>query len=263
MRIGCVVVPGEAALAAACGFDYVELSGKAVAAMGEREFSALRAELDAARIRCEGFNAYCPPEIVIAGPGADPKRAAEYAQRLLPRARALGVRRLGVGSPLSRALPGGYPAERARREMTRFFRATGEAFAPAGVDVCVEALGRCYCNCVNLVSEAIDVARGAALDNVGVVVDFYNMEREGEDGRAFLPEEMAWIWHAHTSDDDGSPQARSFLREDRAPRHAARIRKLLRAGYAGDITLEIDVPLDRARAQSSLAILRGAAQTKE
>ena len=263
MRIGCSITPSEVELAAECGFDYVELAGKVIAAMDEQEFTRLLKKLEKAQIPCFGFNAYCPREVIIAGPGTDPYLAYRYAQKLFPRAQALGIRRIGVGSPFSRMLPADYPQSRARGELVSFFRATGKVFAPAGVEVCVEALGHCYCNCINRVEEAIDIARTVDRLNVGVVVDFYNMEQEGEGDRVFYPKEAKWIRHAHISDDDGSPQLRSFLRSDKAFQHLERVQRLLSAGYAGDITLEIDVPLEKRRAEHSLAILRYAAQINE
>ncbi len=260
MRVGVSIAPGEAALAKNCGFDYVELAGKHVQRMGQRVFDALRWELDRARIPCLGFNAYCPGDLVIAGEGADPVRAAAYARKLLPRAQALGVHTVGIGSPFSRILPEHYAPEQAFQQTVDFFRATGEVFGLAGIRVCVEALGQCYCNWINRVDEALQIARAAALSNVGVVVDFYNMEHEGEADRCFLQEELPWIFHAHISDDDGTPQQRSFLKPEKAGMHIERVQKLAESGYDGDITLEIDLPLDSPRAIGSLAILRQAAK---
>lgn len=260
MRVGVSVASGEAALAKKCGFDYVELAGKRVQAMDQRDFDDLRRELDGARISCRGFNAYCPRELVIAGEGANPAFAAAYARKLLPRAQALGVRVVGIGSPFSRILPENFDSDLAFRQTVDFFRATGEVFARAGIRVCVESLGRCYCNWINRIGEAIWIARAVAMDNVGVVADFYNMEREGEADRRFSREELPRIFHAHISDDDGSERLRSFLKPEKAGAHVSRVRGLIEAGYDGDITLEIDLPLDPARAIGSLATLRQAGQ---
>lgn len=255
MKIGCTIAPQEIDLAAECGFDYVEFAGKVIALMEEEEFLQVRRALERAQIACRGFNAYCPRDLVIAGLGADSNLARHYAMKLLLRAQALGVHKVGIGSPLSRMLPPGYPADRAHRELVAFFRATGEVFNRAAIEVCVEALGPCYCNCINRLSEAVDIARAVRQANVGVVVDFYNMEHAGEADREFSHEEIAWIRHVHISDDDGSPQTRSFLKSDKARLHRARIQRLVETGYAGDITLEIDVPLSRDRARCSLSIL--------
>jgi hypothetical protein len=96
-----------------------------------------------------GFNAYCPPEVRIAGPGYAPGPAREWAKRSAERAEELGVRFVGGGSPFSRDLPAGFSIERAWDQAVEFFSVTGEAFLEAGVQVCVEALGPCYCNFIN------------------------------------------------------------------------------------------------------------------
>ena len=258
--LGCVITPGEAAAAAACGFDYVELSGKAIVAMNEREFSGLLSELDRAGIRCAGVNAYCPAEIVIAGEGFDEKTAAAYARRLVPRLKRVGAGIAGIGSPFSRILPEGFSRELAWRQAVAFYRVTGEEMLDAGIRVCVEALGTCYCNFINRTEEAFQLAEETGMENVGVVLDFYNMEHMNEADNPLTGLNAAKIFHAHISDDDGSPRRRSFLRPVKAEDHIRRIRNLIRTGYVGGITLEIDLPLDRERAGGSLDILRQAAE---
>jgi sugar phosphate isomerase/epimerase len=166
----------------------------------------------------------------------------------------LGVRVIGVGSPLSRRLPPGYPTGRARAEATAFLRILRDRTAGAGVTVCVEALADCYCNFVNTLPEAAELA---ALAGCRVVLDYYNMERMGEadtDVRPYLP----LIAHAHISDDDGSPRLRAPLKAEKAEVHRARIRRLREAGYDRTMTLETDIPFSAARAAESLGLIRGA-----
>ena len=254
MLAGMTVAPEEAALAAAAGFDYVELSGKAVTAMPEDAFASLVQTLAHAGIPCLGLNACCPAEVTIAGPGFDPQAVDRYARALARRAEALGVRVIGVGSPLSRRLPPGYPTGRARAEATAFLRILRDRTAGAGVTVCVEALADCYCNFVNTLPEAAELA---ALAGCRVVLDYYNMERMGEadtDVRPYLP----LIAHAHISDDDGSPRLRAPLKAEKAEVHRARIRRLREAGYDRTMTLETDIPFSSARAAESLGLIRGA-----
>ncbi|MBQ6324940.1 MAG: sugar phosphate isomerase/epimerase [Clostridia bacterium] len=261
--LGCTIVPGEAAAARACGFDYVELPGKAVAAMEDDAFRNLRSELDRAGIRCMGVNAYCPAEIVIAGSGFDEKKTADYAQRLIPRLKQLGVGLVGIGSPMSRVLPDGYDRELAWRQAVLFYRITAEEMAEAGLRVCAEALATCYCNFLNRTEEAFRLAEETGMENVGVVLDFYNMEHMKEaDGFPADPN-LRKVFHAHISDDDGSPRRRDFLRPEKEQIHMNRVRGLVRAGYTGGITLETDLPLDRRKAENSLDILRNAVRNEK
>lgn len=258
--LGCTVVPGEAAKAKACGFDYVELSGKAVAAMEDSAFRSLLAELDRAGIRCRGVNAYCPAEIVIAGNGFDECRTADYARRLIPRLKQLGAGLVGIGSPMSRVLPEDYDRALAWKQAVRFYRITAGEMAEAGLRICVEALATCYCNFLNRSEEAFRLAEETGMDNVGVVLDFYNMEHMGEADGLPAGMDVRKMFHAHISDDDGSPRRRDFLRPEKAEAHLRRVRGLIRAGYTGGITLETDLPFDREKAEKSIHILRKAVQ---
>lgn len=130
----------------------------------------------------------------------------------------------------------------------------------AGIRVCVEALGTCYCNFINRTEEAFRLAEETGMENVGVVLDFYNMEHMNEADRSLTDLDPGKIFHAHISDDDGSPRRRSFLQPGKAEIHIRRIRGLIQTGYTGGITLETDLPLDKERAGRSLDILRQAAQ---
>ncbi|MDD3334738.1 MAG: sugar phosphate isomerase/epimerase [Eubacteriales bacterium] len=254
MNIGCSIIPGEAATARDCGFAYVELAGKVVHSMDETAFEKLCKELTQASVPCLGFNAYCPKEIVIAGPGYSEANAEAYARELLPRAKALGVKLVGIGSPFSRILPTGFDPALADEQALRFFTATGHVFGEAGIRVCIEALAPCYCNYLNRVEDADALAQAVALPNVGVVADFYNMEHVGQADRE-LGSLLPRLFHVHISDDDGTPTRRDFLKPERAAFHQQRIRRLLDSGYQGNLTVEVDLPVTKEKAVSTFSIL--------
>ena len=94
-------------------------------------------------------------------------------------------------------------------------------------------------------------------NKTGIIADFYNMEYVGEadlDMKDFMP----YISHVHISDDDGGPDKRSYLKPERARVHQERIQNLIKAGYQGAVSLEIDCRIDPDRAAESLAIMRAA-----
>lgn len=253
MLYGCTALPGELAAVAAAGFDYAELPCRAVTAMTEAEFAGL-ARAAARIIPVPAMNLYCPPEIVMAGPGFDLAAAADYARRASVRAQALGVRLVGIGSPRSRSLPEGYDRGLAVRQLSAFLAATADAFGGRDITVCLEALGPCFCNFVQRIGEAADIVGHIGHPRLALVLDFYNMEHSGEadlDPGPYLPR----IAHAHISDDDGAPGRRSYLHPEKAALHRARIRRLRDRGYGGALTLEMDVPVDPERAKASLAVM--------
>ena len=251
MLFGYSAMPQYCTAAKATGFDYVELPGKVIAAITNKEFAAFEKDLD---IPALAMNAFCPAEIVITGPGYNRTANIEYAKHLSARASALSVKVIGIGSPMSRNLPVGFDPLLAKRQISEFLLDTAEIFGKYGIQTCFEALADCYCNTVNTLQEALELVRNLNNTNIHVVLDFYNMEHMGE---ADLPIPKASIIHAHISDDDGNPRLRSYLHPNKQELHQARIRNLLQTGYTGGLTLEVDVPYDPVRAAKSLAIMRG------
>lgn len=237
------------------GFDYVELSLRNVCAMEDNAYRELRRTVTSGPLPCLGFNAYCPPDVRIAGPGFSKRMAREYALKCLERAVALNASVVGVGSPMSRNLPEGYDRNLAMHEAAEFFTITAEVFATQNIYVCVEALGPCYCNFINSIAQAQSIVRAVGLDNLRLVLDFYNMEHSGEADIPLSPF-VNDIVHAHISDDAGSPQKRWFLKPEKRDLHIARLRRLFTAGYLGAVTLEIDLPVDLEAAKQSLEILK-------
>ncbi len=237
------------------GFDYVELSGRNVCAMDQAAFEKLRRMVESGRLPCLGFNAYCPPEVRIAGPGFSAEYAREYALRCLSRAVELNVQVVGIGSPMSRNLPAGFDRNLAMHQAEEFFAVTADVFAAQSIFVCVEALGPCYCNFINTLAEALSLVRAVNMGNLKLVADFYNMEHSGEADIPLFPF-VNDIVHAHISDDAGSPQMRWFLKHDKRDTHISRIKRLRGAGYLGAVTLETDLPAELHAARQSLQILR-------
>jgi sugar phosphate isomerase/epimerase len=260
MKFGCIATPADYPVLEKAGLDYVELSGRSVCAMEENAFVELRRMINSSAVPCLGFNAYCPPDVRIAGPGFSKKAAREYAKKCLSRAAELNVQVVGVGSPMSRNLPEGYDRDLAMHQAEEFFEATAEVFAEQNIYVCVEALGPCYSNFINRIQEAQSIVRAVNMKNLRLVLDFYNMEHSGEADIPLFPF-VSDIVHAHISDDAGSPQKRWFLRPDKRDVHIARIKRLREAGYLGAMTLEIDLSADLFEAKQSLCILKDAVKT--
>jgi sugar phosphate isomerase/epimerase len=255
MKFGCVTTIADYPLMQKAGFDYVELSGRNVCAMNQAAFYELQRMIQTEGLPCLGFNAYCPPDVRIAGPGFSQKAAREYAKRCLSRAVELNIHVVGVGSPMSRNLPEGYDRNLAMHQAEEFFAVTAEVFAAQNIYVCVEALGPCYCNFINSLAEAQGIVRAVNRKNLKLVLDFYNMEHSGEAELPLFPF-INDIVHAHISDDAGSPQKRWFLRPEKRDLHTARLKRLRDAGYLGAVTLEIDLPVDLDQARQSLKILK-------
>lgn len=244
----------QAFLAGDIGYDYIELFGKKLMSFSEREFEDALSTIREAGLPVLGINAYCSSELIIAGPGFDRQRASEYAAILAKRAALLGTRYIGIGSPMSRTLPLCYPREKAILELRDFLMVTSEQFRKYDIVVCLEALADCYCNFINYTAEAYEIIKSLDSEYIKLVLDTYNMEMMGETVESVFPM-LDEVVHLHISDDDGDPHKRSFLRPDKEKTHRSRIEALIKNGYQGNITLEIDIPVDKERAEETLSIL--------
>ena len=82
MEIGCCISSGNIGKLPECGFDFVELPGKELFRMEPGQITALRRRLDKRNLRCKSLNAYCPENIIIAGPGQNLGEARAYARKI-------------------------------------------------------------------------------------------------------------------------------------------------------------------------------------
>jgi sugar phosphate isomerase/epimerase len=256
LLIGCTSRPAETEVLVSCGYDYIEMSGWLIHSLGNQEFNTVCKKLDKHGVRCLGLNAYCPPEVVIAGIGFDAPNAYRYAKSLADRAKKLNVKHVGIGSPMSRTLPDGFSRTLANKQAHEFFRVTADVFAEADIIVCVEALGYCYCNFINTISEAAELVYQLDHPYIRLIADYYNMEHSGEadiDISPYLP----ILHHVHISDDNGSPSGRSFLKEIKKNVHAERLENLCNAGYNKTLSVETDVAVTVDAAADTLRFLRG------
>ena len=78
MRIGCSLLTGQDMEAAVqAGFDYVELMGKYLVSLQERDFAMLLRQQDRLSLPVLGLNGYCPKQIQMIGVEFTTGRARE------------------------------------------------------------------------------------------------------------------------------------------------------------------------------------------
>lgn len=255
MKYGCATKIENYHLLSELGFDFIEVPGRAIHSMDESQFKSLCDIIMQGSVSCEAFNAYCPPEIVIAGPGFNIDSAKEYSKVSAIRANRLGVKNVTIGSPNSRNLPADYSREKAEAQLIDFIKVTADEFGKYGITVSLEALGKCYCNFINYLNEAVNICKKIGYDNVKVTLDYYNMEhsKEADIDISFA---LPYINHVHISDDAGSPSERYFLKDEKLSIHEKRLKTLKKLGYNGLISIEIDLPVERDLAKSNLEFMR-------
>lgn len=263
MLIGCCTGVENYSQVQSAGFDYIELAGKMVASLSDNAYSALQKLLLTNPLPCPALNAYCTAEVVIAGPGFDTNTVIDYARFLARRSSGIGVEVVNIGSPFSRILPDGFDYQLALDQAHVFYRETAREFQKYGIAVTVEALSYSFCNFINTLDEALGIVKGLSeCDNLGLVLDFYNMRGSGEPD-ADLTEVSPHIYHVHDSDDAGDPYLRSFYRPENYSVHFRDLQKLKRSGYDNRLSIETDVSFDIEAARYSIDVIRTSWNTNE
>jgi D-psicose/D-tagatose/L-ribulose 3-epimerase len=244
--IGIAIVEDMARL----GFDYIELSLAAMAALPEDDFAALARRIAQSGIPCEACNNFFPPHVRLTGPEARLPAALEYATAAMDRAARLGVQVIVFGSSGAKNVPAGFDMDAAWRQIVELLQAIGPLAQARGLTIAIEPLNRQESNLVNLAAEGLKLTREVRHPHIQLLVDYYHLMMEHE------PPEMVTraggaVRHLHFARVEG----RSF------PRHAddamrVFFREVRQAGYRGRCSIEAYTQNFVADAPPALQLLR-------
>jgi len=200
MRFGVCTEIGYAPLLARSGYDFIELSvsGDLMPESDESTWTAKRNEIEGMPLPVEVFNSFVRIRKIV-GPNVDREGLYAYVNRAFSRAAQVGGSLIVFGSGGARAIPDGWPAEQAHRQMIDFLNCCARVFEKTGIKVAIEPLCRAECNMINLVSEGAALAREVASPGVMNLADTYHMEAETEPLTAIIANADV-LAHAHTAD---------------------------------------------------------------
>lgn len=250
MRFGCCVEPDKIAVVAGAGYDFCELPAKSVLPLEDdaAALPALRA-ISAAALRPESFNSLIPGEIKLCGPTADLAVLRGYLRRAFGRMASLGAEVAVLGSGAARAIPDGWPRERALDQIAEAFAVVGEESRRAGITIALEHLNKRECNVFNTVAEghAFLIERG--LGDIQVLADLYHLELEQEP-HAHVAAVGDRLVHVHTAGGGrGAPDIPGYD-------YAGFAATLRRMGYDARISAECSWSDLAAQAPGALAFMR-------
>lgn len=239
MRLGCSVRDARQAEAVIRhGMDYIEMNLCRLMELSEREFQRFAEQIDNSPLKIEVFNLLLPLDgsIPIVGEKADEARQREYFSRAFPRAARMGADMMVFGSARARAVPPGYPPERARAELVAFLRRMMEYAEQYRITVVVEPVcGKEVANdTIKTVPDAVRLAQEAAHPMLFALCDYYHMYNENEP-MSNIVAAGDWIRHAHISCADG---ARSYPAPGDGFDYGGFISALRAIGYDDRLSLE-------------------------
>ncbi len=261
IRLGICTSPANIRLVAELGYDYLEASLSGLADLSEEEYEETRALVLSAPIRVEAANGMLPGALKVTGPDRDPQALSAYLDKAFGRAAKLGVKTVVFGSGAARAVPEGYPYDKAWREIADYLRLCEFYCAKYDIRVAIEPLRTGECNIMNFVSEATALSSVLALPHVGALGDSYHMAC-GYEPFGALTKAGAKLFHVHTCHFRyGDSTVREYPYEGDGSDHAAMFAALKAGGYDGRVSVEArckDLPEDGKKAFRLLDALRRA-----
>ncbi|HEX6969466.1 MAG TPA: sugar phosphate isomerase/epimerase [Micromonosporaceae bacterium] len=248
LSLGCIVrQPVEVEQAATLAVDYLELKGDMLCVD-----AAALADLTA-RVRATGLPAVSMTSPLprrfrcrVVGADADHEDALGVFTDMCDRAAPFGVQTVVLGSGQARAIPAGFPRERAVAQFREFVVRAAEVCRARGMALTLEPLTAIETNFVNSCAEARPLVDELAGAGVRIAVDCYHIVSEGRSVAEEVRIAAGAIGHAHTS---SLPRGSMRFHTEVQTEFVA---SLIAAGYTGGLTIEEDFT-DFAR-QAPLAV---------
>ncbi|MDL2217174.1 sugar phosphate isomerase/epimerase [Christensenellaceae bacterium OttesenSCG-928-M15] len=222
------------------GYDAITLSGTDLAGMSEDAFHKTCRIAEKGKLVLNSVNDFCRKDIRLTGPASvqSPQVLKEYCARQMRRAKALGIRYIGVGAPYSRSLPEGYPIDDARRDFLFNMELIAECAEQYGLVVLLEAISAPQCNFITVTDEAYAFIKAFNHPNVRLVYDTYHAYRMGED-TAIVHAAIEKIRVVHTAHFNG--EGRTAPAGEYQKAHEKYFDAILQAGFDGEVTFEADL----------------------
>ncbi len=234
MRLGCCGVEDRLAAVEREGYDFIE--PRALMLLPDRpesEFEPVRKQFQEAGIKAEAFNVFVPSELKITGDAVDFGALTNHVGIVMERASQLGTEIVVFGSGGARNVPEGFSRSKALEQVKVFAAMAAETARKSGITIVIEPLAREYCNMINSVTEALEIAEEVDHPHLCVLADLLHMEKDDEPWDNIL-KAAHLLRHVHLP----VPEIDVLTSEGRNFSHGTYIKTLKEAGYDGRISVE-------------------------
>lgn len=196
MKFGCCGSIEEIELISSSGAEFIEFT---VTSIMQSEIEEIKKRLERVNLIAYSFNVFLPGDLPITGPSVDLNRIEEYVKEAIRRVNFLGGEVIVFGSGRSRSFPEGFPNGRAREQIVEFLRIVDRYARDFNVRIAIEPLNRRESNIINTTLEALEFAREIDSPNIGVLIDNYHADLEGEP-LSNIEKIKDKLYHVHVSD---------------------------------------------------------------
>jgi D-psicose/D-tagatose/L-ribulose 3-epimerase len=255
IQVGFCTPLANIAAAKAAGFDYVELATTEIAGLSDAAFEDAVARIRQTGVATPTANLFLPATMKVTGGSIDQAQQMAYVRNAFARLSRLGTQIVVFGSGGARAVPDGFPKDRAFQQLVDFGRRIAPEARARGITVAIEPLRHQETNIINSAAEGLDLVNAIDDANFQLMVDFYHLASEQEDP-AIVVRAGAHIRHLHMANPDGRVFPRRWEEYNYGPFFAA----LKQIGYDRRISVEASTRDLPAEAPVAIALLRRAFQ---
>lgn len=237
MKLGVCTSPENVFIAASAGFDYVECSLNALAAMEEDAYqSLLRASADFP-IPISKCNCLLPGDVKAVGPDVSQQALCDHLDHAFSRASRLGVKLAVFGSGKARSYPEDASFGNPMQQLADCLRLMAQYGDKYDIDIAIEPLRLEECNLVNLVFEATILAIAVDHPRIGVLGDTFHMLSVHEPWQN-LANARHKLYHMHISHTLPDLSGRIYPRRGDGEDYGSIVTTLKEMGYRGDVSVE-------------------------
>ena len=234
MKFGAVTVLEDILGACPQRADYIEVPIYHLSVASEKERNEILRMATEGEISVRSLCCLFGADMPLVGEQLDLSRVREYCRDVFALSAQMGATLCVFGSGRARSVPEGYSRERAMEDLVEVGRVVADCAAEYGITIAMEPLSFCETNVMNMVAEAADYARAVNRKNLGILVDFYHFDSNG-DTEEGLRQNADLLVHAHIA----APKTRSLPQSEGDYaffRHA--IELLREIGYDGTLSFE-------------------------
>ena len=162
------------------GFDYLEMSVSALAALNEDEFVEVQKTAREVGLPTPVCNGLIPGSIPLIGENRDPEQLEKYLRHAFGRLNKLGVQIVVFGSGAARKCPESVSYTEAWRQLVESTKIIGRIAGEYGITVVIEPLQRRECNMINSMAEGACLQADVNMPSVELLTDFYHVVSDNE-----------------------------------------------------------------------------------
>jgi sugar phosphate isomerase/epimerase len=231
MKLGVCADIMQADIAFEAGFDYMECT--VISLKPEESDYAFRDTLNRflqSPLPVEVFNILLPGDLKIVGEAVNYNRVKRYLEKALDRVKRIGGETIVFGSGGARRLPDGFSREKGEEQLLQFLNLLADYADPLDITIVIEPLYKKASNTMNVISEAVEMARKVNRESIRVLADFFHMVEEN-DHLENIVKYKDFIRHIHTSDNYTPPGNGEYP-------YPSFVDCIKRANYDGRISIE-------------------------